>query len=322
MDSIHIAAQNILSDRHGKRELERDRRIEEYHRKYPYLAELDRQIRICRAEMLLQMAENRGLEPDRSGLEAIEKKKREYIAQNGIMPGYDRTIPYCGICGDTGFVEGKPCVCYQELILPGLLKASGLDRYPNARFSVYRDDYFSSPEKMRLIRSAVDGFIRSYPKKIYNFLFYGDTGTGKTFMAACLAREMANRYVPVLMLPVSGLLDIMNSYRTLMLSFSPDEERLASIRAQRDLIFGGGLLVIDELGVEAPGPNTVPDLLQILGTRHQMNLPTVITTNLSLLDLQKKYDSRLYSRLFGDFQPFHFEGKDIRLSAEYRKTSR
>lgn len=318
MDSIQIAAQNILSDRRGKSELERDRRVEEFHRKYPRLAELDRRIKICRAEMLLQMAENRGLPPDRSELEAIEKEKRGYMVQSGIMPEYDRVIPFCGKCGDTGFVDGKPCICYQELTLPGLIRASGLDRYPNARFSAFKDDYFSSPQKMRLIRATVEAYAAGFPGQSDNLLFWGDPGTGKTFMAACLANEAVNRYVSVLMLSVSSLLDIMNSYRTLTLSFSPDEERLSSIRAKRDLIFGGGLLVIDELGVEAPGPNTIPDLLQILGTRHQMNLPTVITTNLSLLNLQKKYDNRLYSRLFGDFTAFHFEGSDIRLSAEYR----
>ncbi len=318
MDSVQITAQNILSDRRGKSELERDRRVEEFHKKYTRLAELDRKIRICRAEMLLWTAENRGLPPDRSGLKVIEKEKRDYIIQNGIMPDYDRIIPFCGKCGDTGLVNGKPCICYQELILPGLIQASGLDRYPNARFSAYKDDYFSSPQKMRLIRATVEAYAAGFPGQSDNLLFWGDPGTGKTFMAACLAKEAVNRYVSVLMLPVSSLLDIMNSYRTLMLSFSPDEERLTSIRAKRDLIFGGGLLVIDELGVEAPGPNTVPDLLQILGTRHQMNLPTVITTNLSISDLQKKYDNRLYSRLFGDYTKFHFEGSDIRLSAEYR----
>jgi len=322
MDSIQIAAQNILSDRRGKSELERDRRVEEFHRKYPRLAELDREIKVCRAEMLLEMAVNRGAPPDRSGLDAMEKEKREYLAQSGITPDYARVIPFCGKCDDTGFKDGEPCICYRELILPGLVKESGLDRYPNARFSVYKDDYYSIPEKIRMIRTAVEAYVRGFPAQSDNLLFWGDPGTGKTFMAACLAREVVNRYVPVLMLTVSSLLDIMNSYRTLTLSFSPDEERLTMVRAQRELIFHGGLLVIDELGVEAPGPNTVPDLLQILGTRHQMNLPTVITTNLSLPDLQKKYDNRLYSRLFGDFKKFHFEGKDIRFSAEYRKLSR
>ena len=47
MDSIQIAAQNILSDRRGKSELERDRRVEEFHRKYPRLAELDREIKVA-----------------------------------------------------------------------------------------------------------------------------------------------------------------------------------------------------------------------------------------------------------------------------------
>jgi hypothetical protein len=60
------------------------------------------------------------------------------------------SFPFCGKCGDTGFVDG---------INPALLSGTdssrpyqgfGLDRYPNARFSAFKDDYFSSPQmKMR-----------------------------------------------------------------------------------------------------------------------------------------------------------------------------
>ena len=76
MDTRQIAAQNILADRRGRSELERDRRIREYHTKYPALKEIDTAIRICKAEMLLEIAENRGRLGDRSGLAGLELKKR------------------------------------------------------------------------------------------------------------------------------------------------------------------------------------------------------------------------------------------------------
>jgi DNA replication protein DnaC len=111
----------------------------------------------------------------------------------------------------------------------------------------------------------------------------------------------------------------MDEYRTLKRSFSPDAVRDAYISALRDRIFNVDFLVIDELGVEAKGPNNIPDLLQILGTRHQSGKVTLITTNLSLAELEKQYDNRVYSRLIGDFRKFQFEGKDIRTGEKYRK---
>ena len=319
MDTKQIVVLNILSDRRGRSELARDARMEAYYRRYPNLREMDKEIKVCRAELLLELAERKGQSVDRSSLAVLEQKKNRLLAEFEIPADYDKIIPFCSLCGDTGAVDGKPCSCYKELLIPALFEASGLDLYQDISFSRFSEEYFSNPAKIRSLRAVGEAYVRSFPGQNKNLFFWGNPGTGKTYMAVCIAREVVNRAVSVLFIRISDLLEILNAYRTMMLSFSPDESRLAELKAKRDLILNGGLLVIDELGIEAKGPNTIADLLQILGTRRQQGLPTVITTNLSLSDLQKAYDNRLYSRLMGDFDAFHFEGDDIRTSARYRR---
>ena len=318
MDSHQIAAHNILSDRRGRSELARDARVMHFHRLYPELQKLDRQIGICKADILVRLADERGQTVDRAALYELERNRKQYLASQEIPLDYDKLIPFCPECKDTGSVDGGICNCYKELLIPDISEASGLELYSGISFSNFTEKYFSRPDKIRAIRAVGEAYAEGFPGQTRNLLFWGSPGTGKTFMAVCIAREVVLRAVPVLFIRISDLLEEMNAFRTQMLSFSPDEERLTSLKARRELILSGGLLVIDELGIEARSPNTVADLLQILGTRQQKGLATLITTNLSLTDLQKTYDNRLSSRLLGDFVPFHFEGDDIRTSAAYR----
>ena len=321
MDIRQIDAQNTLSDRRGRSELSRDSRIASYYRRYPLLREIDKEIKVCKAELLLQITISGGQPADRTLLLDLEEKKRRYLASEGISPDYEALIPFCHLCGDSGLLDGQLCTCLQELLVHSLFAASGLALYAGISFQQYSEAFFSNPAKIRPIRAISEAYVRSFPGQVRNLLFWGNPGTGKTYMSVCIAREVVNRAVSVLFIRISDLLETLSAYRTQMLSFSPDEERLTELKAKRDLILSGGFLVIDELGIEAKGPNTIPDLLQILGTRRQQNLPTLITTNLSMPDLQKVYDNRLYSRLLGDFDAFHFEGEDIRTSARYRSRS-
>ena len=75
------------------------------------------------------------------------------------------------------------------------------------------------------------------------------------------------------------------------------------------------LLILDDLGTEFVNQFTVSCLYNLLNTRQNKGLSTVISTNLSPEELSKKYEDRIYSRIIGsDSTILLFEGKDRRLA--------
>ncbi|MDD4095058.1 MAG: ATP-binding protein [Oscillospiraceae bacterium] len=319
MGQIPTEIMNILSDRRTRSEVLCNRRVRELYEKYPELREKDAQLRLHTAERMLALLENR----DDSGSDAESDRLRDehtaLLVRLGIPADYDRPTPFCSICGDEGFVNGEPCRCLKSLLVPTYFDRSGLRRYPGISFSEYSDAFYSDPEKIRPIYEFCRMYIGLEAKERPNLLFWGNPGTGKTFMAISIARAILERAEPILVIRSTELIETMDEHRTLIRSFSPDPQRDAEISAKRGLILHVDFLVIDELGVEAKGPYNAADLLYILGERQQNGRATVITTNLSLVELGKHYDNRLHSRLIGDFKVFRFEGEDIRTKDTYRK---
>ena len=75
------------------------------------------------------------------------------------------------------------------------------------------------------------------------------------------------------------------------------------------------LLILDDLGTEFVNQFTVSCLYNLLNTRINRGLATVISTNLSPEELSSKYEDRIYSRIVGcDSKILRFLGGDKRLS--------
>lgn len=319
MGQIPAEIMNILSDRRSRSEMLCSRRVRALYEKCPELREKDAQLRICTAERMLALLENRDDSESAAESDRLRDEHTALLIQFGIPADYDRPVPFCPECGDEGFVEGKTCRCLKSLLVPTYFQQSGLKRYPGISFSEYSDTFYSDPEKILPIFEFCRMYIALVDKERPNLLFWGNPGTGKTFMAISIARAILEQAEPVLAIRSTELVETMDEYRTLIRSFSPDPQREAEISAKRELILNVDFLIIDELGVEAKGPYNAADLLYILGERQQNGRATVITTNLSLAELGRHYDSRLHSRLIGDFKVFRFEGEDIRTKDEYRK---
>lgn len=116
-------------------------------------------------------------------------------------------------------------------------------------------------------------------------LFYGDVGTGKSFLACAIANALLGRLVSV---SVTNFPRILNS-----LQGSFDDERQKRIdRLQRY-----SLLVIDDLGVERDTSYSAEQVYNVIDTRARSGKPVIITTNLSLKDLQNP-PSLAYKRIY------------------------
>lgn len=119
-------------------------------------------------------------------------------------------------------------------------------------------------------------------------LFYGDVGTGKSFLACCIANALLGRLVSV---SVTNFPRILN---TLQGSFDDERQKLI------DRLQQYSLLVIDDLGVERDTAFSVEQVYNVIDTRARSGKPLIVTTNLSMKDLQSPPSlahSRIYDRV-------------------------
>ena len=73
------------------------------------------------------------------------------------------------------------------------------------------------------------------------------------------------------------------------------------------------LLIIDDLGMEISSSYIMSAIYNVIDTRIMLKKPTIISTNLSMLELEKRYTERFVSRVIGFYDRLPFRGKDIRM---------
>lgn len=81
-------------------------------------------------------------------------------------------------------------------------------------------------------------------------------------------------------------------------------------------ILESDLLIIDDLGTESLNTMKLSELFTIINTRI-LNLnnkitKTIISTNLNINDIFKKYEERIGSRIAGYYDLYYFIGDDLR----------
>jgi len=118
-------------------------------------------------------------------------------------------------------------------------------------------------------------------------MFRGGYGSGKTHLAAAIANYRLGLNCPALFVVVPDLLDHLRS------SYSPSspmsyDERFEEIR-------GHPLLILDDLGTQSNTPWADEKLYQIFNYRYNAQVPTVITTNCELEEIEVRIRSRLTS---------------------------
>lgn len=148
----------------------------------------------------------------------------------------------------------------------------------------FANDDLSNPAATEICKKYCDHWIDMWRENI-GMLIYGGVGTGKTFLACCMASELLAHCVPVCVTNLTTLIrktSGFNSYDMI--------DRLAEF----------DLLIIDDLGVERETSYSLEQAYAIIDARYRTGLPLIITTNLSPADL-KNPDSmekkRIYDRV-------------------------
>jgi DNA replication protein DnaC len=219
----------------------------------------------------------------------------------------------CPHCGGTGFVRlqvpvghplfGKavPCICKRrerrERRLARLLKDSNLQHLRGMTFDSFEVKQDVSNEVKVSLQDAL-GLARDFAATPKGWLlFTGDYGSGKTHLAASIANYRIEHGQAALFVVVPDLLDYLRS------AYAPNspatyDERFEQVR-------GVELLILDDLGTQNSTPWAAEKLYQILNYRYNSELPTVITTNQNLADMDPRLASRLKDQALVHMVPIY-----------------
>ncbi len=137
-------------------------------------------------------------------------------------------------------------------------------------------------------------------------LFTGAYGCGKTHIAAAIANQRIENDQSAIFVVVPDLLDHLRS------TFGPSSE--ASYDDLFDEVRNTQVLILDDLGVQGVTPWAQEKMFQILNHRYNSQLPTVLTTNQRLIDLDQRLRSRLQD--LNLVQHIHIRAPDYRAGAD------
>ena len=140
-------------------------------------------------------------------------------------------------------------------------------------------------------------------------LLWGNVGTGKTFIAACVANALMEQGVPVYM---TNFMRIMNH---MMGMAGPDRN------AFLDELNRYRLLVIDDLGAEHDSSFAVEQVFSVIDSRCQSGKPMIVTTNLSMAQMRAPRDishARIFDRVLAHCCPVRINNQRIREQAAAR----
>ncbi len=192
--------------------------------------------------------------------------------------------------GDPRFGKLEICVCRQrnvsEQVRERLYSLSRLDELKGLTFETFEPRGRKGLGEMQA-NSLEMAFNQAqhYSGNLQGWLLLqGDYGCGKTHLAAAIANFAVNMGVPTLFLTVPDLLD--------MLRFSYDSED-TTFEERFNEIRNASLLILDDFGTQNATNWAQEKLFQIINYRYINKLPLVVTTNLSLDEIDERIRSRL-----------------------------
>jgi len=162
--------------------------------------------------------------------------------------------------------------------LPELLRSMTFRKFDSRRVNLLPEQRENLGEAFRLaldFAKSPDGWL----------ILIGDTGCGKTHLAAAIANYCREASKPALFVVVSDFLD------HLRYTFSPESK--VSYDQLFEAVKNAPLLILDDFGEQTTTPWAQEKLYQVINYRYNARLATVITSRCSLDETESRLSSRL-----------------------------
>ena len=227
-------------------------------------------------------------------MDVMNKRIADLLRQSGFPADYLDPVYRCKQCRDTGYV-GEPiremCPCLRSAFYARLYREVGLGEKAEQSFAAFDPNVFSDqplPGKkysqrqlMDMLRHQCEQYAEKYPNAAtMDLLLMGQSGLGKTYLMHAIAKRLLERGFNVMMISAYRFLDV-----------------------ARRAYFSGKQEEMD----------TLMDT-DVINERQLRGKGTVISTNLNVEELRRRYTERITSRLLDGKQCMllQFLGDDVR----------
>ena len=249
---------------------------------------------------------------------SLQRERAELLVKHGYAFDALEEKPSCPLCSDTGFTDSGPCRCLMAYYIQEQNKElSKLLDLGNQSFDTFDFRWYSEevwPEEgaspranMEIVYELCANYAHSFSHSSPNLLMTGAPGLGKTFLSACIAREVS----------AAGFSVVYDTATHVFAQFESgkfgrenpfDEDAHTDINRYSNC----DLLIMDDLGTEMATVFVTSAFYQIVNHRIATGRQTILNTNLSLEDLGRRYGAATLSRIEGEYKILTFFGEDIR----------
>lgn len=313
--SVYERADRILGERRLDAQRNAERAQRAFYLAHPRAQEIENELShtftaIARAMMSgehekMEKVKNHNLELQKE-LEQVYKSAG--ISEDDLKPKYA-----CQHCCDKGNIDGAPCECYQKLIKQ--IACDDLNRRSPLSLSDFSAfDLSFYPDECRQKMTNIFNYCKSYADNFNpdsdSIIMTGGTGLGKTHLALAIANEVIKKGRGVIYISAPDMVSALEEFQ-----FSREA---ANSEITPRILSECDLLIIDDLGTEFVTSFSKGAVYNVFNSRISREKPTIISTNLTISELERNYTDRFVSRVTGYCRRLHFEGSDIRIQKKMK----
>lgn len=185
-------------------------------------------------------------------------------------------------------------------------------RFHKASFNNFTTDFSGQESALKKAKTFVDNFIKS-DGRCRGLFFIGKPGTGKTHLCTAVCKEIlpCAYYHAGCPLKIVNVTEFLNEIKA---TYNDNAQERESDVLEK---YNYALLIFDDLGKEYSrislgGSWASEKIYAVINKRYEKEMATIVTTNLSITELEKKIDPAIVSRLFEMCEGVKCNWKDYR----------
>lgn len=302
-----IFAELSAKRNHAKVIAEHNKRIAEQNNEFREILKNERYLKLELGKLQFEQQDTTKLKEKLNELESskVVALQKIGLSISDLQPKYD-----CKKCLDTGVFENSICSCVSQMYNNKLMLQCNVNLNNIPMLNDYDYKFFTDEGEQTFAKKCVKT-LTDYVNKfdnltLKNIVMCGASGTGKTYLTQCIAKELIAKNKTTLFI---SSFDLNSLFMEQHLSNFGEKDNLKNL-------IDVDALIIDDLGTEPVRKNVTKEyLLILLNERLAKNKSTIITTNLNPDNVLDKYEERIFSRIFNKRSTLilQFDGKNNRL---------